>query len=227
MTQPRAAIEPLGEFSYLVRWPDQTIVPAVLDQVQRLSRRLRAAKIPGLLDLVPAYASLGVVFEPTLEAAVREQRQAELERAMQDCLDETQAATAETATVVEIPVRYGQAFGADFSDLCQRAGMSSEQLIEAHCAPLYTVAMIGFAPGFPYLIGLDPRLHCPRHSTPRTQVAAGSVGIAGAQTGIYPHAGPGGWQLIGQTPLPLFEAADDPPSRLQPGDRVRFLPVSD
>ena len=87
--------------------------------------------------------------------------------------------------------------------------------------------MLGFAPGFPYLIGLDPRLHCPRHATPRHQVPAGSVGIAGAQTGIYPHPGPGGWQLIGHTHSPLFDPHSASPSLLLPGDRVRFRPLSD
>ena len=105
----------------------------------------------------------------------------------------------------------------------QHAGLGQDAVIARHCTAEYRVAMLGFSPGFPYLLGLDPRLAMPRLDTPRTHVSAGSVGIGGAQTGIYPQAGPGGWRIIGRTALVLFDALHDPPTLLAPGDRVRFI----
>ena len=102
-------------------------------------------------------------------------------------------------------------------------GSTKTTVIVRHCAVEYRVAMLGFSPGFPYLLGLDPRLAMPRLDTPRTRVAAGSIGIGGAQTGIYPQAGPGGWRIIGRTALALFDPLHDPPTLLAPGDRVRFI----
>ena len=130
-----------------------------------------------------------------------------------------------TARTVEIPVVYGGDCGPDLDSAAAELGMTAEQLLQRHANGEYTVAMIGFAPGFPYLLGLDPALALPRLATPRTKVAAGSVGIGGAQTGIYPRESPGGWRLIGRTPLVLFDPAREPPALLAPGDRVRFVAV--
>jgi KipI family sensor histidine kinase inhibitor len=124
---------------------------------------------------------------------------------------------------VEIPVRYGSEHGPDLAALAAHAGLGEDDVIARHCAGEYRVAMLGFSPGFPYLLGLDPLLAMPRLDTPRTRVAAGSVGIGGAQTGIYPQAGPGGWRIIGRTALALFDPLHDPPTLLAPGDRVRFI----
>ncbi|WP_373974629.1 5-oxoprolinase subunit PxpB [Chitinibacter sp. SCUT-21] len=124
---------------------------------------------------------------------------------------------------VEIPVVYGGNAGPDLEFVAEQASMSVQQVIEAHCTPLYQVLCIGFLPGFPYLAGLAPVLHTPRRAEPRSQVPAGSVGIGGAQTGIYPCSSPGGWHLIGRTALTLFDANANPPCRLQAGDRVRFV----
>jgi KipI family sensor histidine kinase inhibitor len=129
------------------------------------------------------------------------------------------------ARLVEIPVCYGGDFGPDLDALADHARLGAEEVVERHAGAMYTVAMLGFAPGFPYLFGLDPALHMPRRASPRTRVPAGSVAIGGAQTGIYPSELPGGWQLIGRTPLVLFDADRDPPSLLMPGDRVRFVAI--
>jgi KipI family sensor histidine kinase inhibitor len=126
---------------------------------------------------------------------------------------------------VEIPVAYGGEAGPDLESAAAELGMTPTQLAQRHAAGEYTVAMIGFAPGFPYLLGLDPALALPRLPTPRTAVPAGSVGIGGAQTGIYPRESPGGWRVIGCTPLALFDPAREPPALLAPGDRVRFVRV--
>jgi KipI family sensor histidine kinase inhibitor len=128
--------------------------------------------------------------------------------------------------LVELPVLYGGADGPDLDAVAAQAGLSPAEVIERHAAGDYAVAMLGFAPGFPYLLGLDPALATPRLQTPRTRVAAGSVGIGGAQTGIYPRPGPGGWRIIGRTSAVLFDPGRSSPSLLLPGDRVRFRPAS-
>lgn len=124
---------------------------------------------------------------------------------------------------VEIPVIYGGELGEDLVEVAQYHHCSPKDIIAAHSAPIYTVYMIGFQPGFPYLGGLPESLHTPRRAVPRTLVPAGSVGIGGAQTGVYPFASPGGWQLIGHTALPLFDKTQTPPTLLQAGDTVQFV----
>ncbi|RKP58548.1 5-oxoprolinase subunit PxpB [Pararobbsia silviterrae] len=126
--------------------------------------------------------------------------------------------------LIELPVHYGGVDGPDIEAVARHAGLSVEALIERHAQTEYTVYFLGFQPGFAYLGGLDPALAAPRRKEPRVRVPAGSVGIGGAQTGVYPTASPGGWQLIGRTPATLFDAERDPPSLLAPGDRVRFVP---
>ncbi|MDE2055050.1 MAG: 5-oxoprolinase subunit PxpB, partial [Xanthomonadaceae bacterium] len=126
---------------------------------------------------------------------------------------------------VEIPLCYGGEYGPDLDAVAVHARLPRGDVIARHTATEYAVAMLGFAPGFPYLLGLDPALQVPRRTTPRTRVPAGSVAIGGAQTGIYPRELPGGWHLIGRTPLALFDPAREPPCLLAPGDRVRFRAI--
>ena len=130
------------------------------------------------------------------------------------------------ARIVEIPVCYGGEYGPDIGDVAARAGLGEGAVAARHAAASYRVAMLGFSPGFPFLLGLPPELACPRRDTPRASVPAGSVGIAGAQTGVYPLESPGGWRIIGRTPLALFDVLREPPALLQPGDRVRFVAIS-
>jgi allophanate hydrolase subunit 1 len=127
---------------------------------------------------------------------------------------------------VEIPVCYGGEHGPDLDAVAAHAGLSRDEVVARHAGAGYTVAMLGFAPGFPYLLGLDPALHVPRRANPRTRVPSGSVAIGGAQTGIYPRELPGGWHLIGRTPRALFDPARNPPCLLAPGDRVRFRTIT-
>lgn len=127
---------------------------------------------------------------------------------------------------IVIPVCYGDEFGPDLLEVAAHAGITHHEVVARHTATEYTVAMLGFAPGFPYLLGLDPALHVPRRANPRTRVPAGSVAIGGAQTGIYPRELPGGWHLIGRTPLTLFDPDRKPPCLLAPGDRVRFRAIN-
>ena len=211
--EPR--VESLADDAWLVVL-GTGIDPAANRRVHGLAARLREAAPPWLVDLVPAYSSLAVFFDPGSVDGTQVRRWL-LARA-----GGAEAAPAARARTVEVPAAYGGDFGPDLAPAAATLGLDPDALAAAHCSGTYTVAMVGFAPGFPYLSGLDPALALARHRTPRTRVAAGSIGIGGAQTGMYPREGPGGWQLLGRTPLRLFEAAAEPPALLQPGDRVRF-----
>ena len=208
--------EALSDDAWLLRFGDR--IDADLNaRVHALASRLRTQPPAWLRDLVPAYASLGVFFDTAVDPnRVRDELSALLAG------DDSRATNAPVRTV-EIAVAYGGEHGPDLDSSAAELGLSPQSLVQRHSAVVYTVAMIGFAPGFPYLIGLDPALALPRLATPRARVPAGSIAIGGAQTGIYPRESPGGWRLIGRTEQSLFEPKRDPPTLLQPGDRVRFV----
>jgi len=222
MSAPR--FEPLGDDALLVRFGD-AIDAAVNRRVHALAARLRVQRPAWLRDLVPAYASLAVFFDAA--AIAGDAPHTVVRGALSVLLEDDAPAPAAEGTLHEIPVRYGGTFGEDLADAARDLGLDEATLVARHCAPVYTVAMIGFAPGFPYLLGLDPALALPRLATPRTRVPAGSVAIGGAQAGIYPRESPGGWRLLGRTPRVLFDASRATPSLLQPGDRVRFVPIDE
>lgn len=142
---------------------------------------------------------------------------------LQSWWEKSEALVLETREIT-IPVIYGGAAGPDLEVVARHSKLTAKQVVEAHAAGRYVVFFIGFQPGFPYLAGLDERLYTPRRAEPRIQVPAGSVGIGGSQTGVYPLAAPGGWQLIGQTSVALFTPEQQPPTFLRPGDNVRFVP---
>jgi KipI family sensor histidine kinase inhibitor len=183
-----------------------------LEMVHRLHAALRELDPPGVVELVPAYRTVLIVADPGQAEALDDlaARLPGLE------LPPAEAVAGET---VEIPVRYD---GEDLPEVAGLTGLEPDEVVRRHTAPEYTVAFLGFSPGFPYLVGLDPALEVPRRDTPRTSIPAGSVGLAGNQTGIYPTATPGGWQLIGRTEVTLFDPARDPPALLAPGTRLRF-----
>ncbi|MEQ1511396.1 MAG: 5-oxoprolinase subunit PxpB [Lysobacteraceae bacterium] len=187
--------------------------------VHAIVARIRAAAPSWLRDIVPAYTSIGVFFDSNIGADTAR------DWLRSQCLADIETTTAPSSRIVEIPVCYGGAHGEDLDAAATALGIAATELIARHLTALYTVAMIGFAPGFPYLSGLDPMLALPRLATPRTRVPAGSVAIGGVQTGIYPRESPGGWRLLGRTPLRLFDAQRTPPSLLAPGDRVRFVAI--
>ncbi len=178
------------------------------------------------LECVPAYASLLLRFDSMAWAGESGDPHQHVRDAVQGAL--ANAVVAHTATHEHlIPVCYGGAYGPDLDDVAKHAGLATDIVISRHVAADYRVGMIGFAPGFPYLLGLDQALAMPRRSDPRQRVPAGSVAIGGEQTGIYPRELPGGWQLIGCTPLRLFDLTNDSPSLLAPGDRVRFSVIDE
>ncbi|MCK7594143.1 5-oxoprolinase subunit PxpB [Pseudomarimonas salicorniae] len=214
-----------GEDCLCLRWPP-AIDTALNTQVHLWNEAIRGLSLPGMVDAVPCYSSLALHFDP----------QAQLDRPAIEAHVTALAAgisndlrPSGSATPVELPVCYHATQAPDLDAAAERLGLTVEALIERHTDPVYQVALLGFAPGFPYLLGMDPGLALPRHSQPRPRVAAGSVGIAGGQTGIYPQPSPGGWQLVGRTPWRLFDpqrAPPAPPARLAPGARVRFVPIS-
>lgn len=200
-------------------------------RVHALTDRIDAAAVPGLIELVPSYASLGVRYDVLYWAGQGHTAFEAIVGVLQALLQEPhcqhEPVARDSARQIEIPVCYGGALGIDLDAVARACGMDAEAVIRCHSEAQYSVAMLGFAPGFPYLIGLDPRLHLARRGDPRQQVPAGSVAIGGAQTGIYPRALPGGWHLIGTTPLRLFDPEAPKPCLLAPGDRVRFQRISE
>jgi KipI family sensor histidine kinase inhibitor len=190
-------------------------------RVRRLFHFLQTEPPAGVLNLHPAYASLLVSYDPLL--ADREALVREVERGAAGQAD----AEPPEPRLVEIPVCYGGEFGPDLGEVASACGLHPSEVIREHTTAEYLVHFLGFSPGFPYLGGMSPRIAAPRRATPRKRVPAGSVAIGGNQTGVYPLPSPGGWRLIGRTPLALFEAARTPPALLALGDIVRFVPVSE
>jgi KipI family sensor histidine kinase inhibitor len=215
--------EPLAEDALLLRFGERIDVAingrvhAAVDILQR--------QLPQL-ECVPAYASVLLRFDPQAWAGTNSTPHQALERAIRVALGTGEAAR-QAFRMQEIPVCYGGAFGPDLATVAQHLELPTDAVIARHTGADYRVAMIGFAPGFPYLLGLDPTLAMPRRRDPRQCVPAGSVAIGGAQTGIYPESLPGGWQLIGRTPLRLFDVGATPPSLLAAGDRVRLRAIDE
>ena len=214
-------LHPLGDRALLVRLGD-SIDAATHRRVRALCARLEARPPPGLTEYVPAYASVAVHYAPAALPPGRAPHQQTAD-ALGAALSARDDAEPPPPRVVELPVLYGGEAGPDLEELARHHGLTPEEVVRLHTAGDYLVYMLGFAPGFPYLGGLDERLATPRRATPRTHVPAGSVGIGGAQTGVYPIDSPGGWHLIGRTPLRLFDPQADPPTLLRMGDRVRFV----
>ncbi len=210
---------PASDASLLIVFGDEPREEHQRD-VLNLFLRLQSSQDTRIRNLHPAYSSLLIDFDPlTTDHEVMAQVVEAL--AVSDA-DAIQLSVRE----VVIPVCYGGEFGPDLHFVAEHAHVSTDELIRLHSSAEYSVAFMGFSPGFGYLTGLPEALAVPRHATPRKLVATGSVGIAGKQTGVYPLASPGGWQLIGRTPLRMFDAQNAPPSRLQVGDRVVFKPIT-
>lgn len=217
---PRFRMEPFGESAIIVLLGN-SIDEANYRQLAALSRAIQEKPPLGFTELVPAYNSLLVVFDPlksdtdTISAAVR---------ALAATLPPIAAAAAKD--IIELPVAYGGSHGPDLESVAAQAGLSADEVMAIHSSRPYLVYMLGFTPGFPYLGGMDQRIAAPRLRTPRTKVPAGSVGIADTQTGVYPLESPGGWNLIGRTPLALFDPDRQDPALLAPGKYVHFMPIS-
>lgn len=217
---------PLGDASLLIEL-GHTIDAATHAHVRAAFDALTGADIPGIIDIVPAYTGLAVHYEPLMFAGRDAAPYDNVRRAVVHVVDGIEPGRIQDGRTIEIPVRYGGADGPDLEHVAGSAGLSTAEVIALHAGAEYTVYMIGFTPGFPYLGGLPPQLATPRRASPRQAVPAGSVGIAGSQAGVYPLRTPGGWQIIGRTDERLFRPELDPPTLLRIGDRVRFLNMRD
>lgn len=193
---------------------------AINRRVTALQGAIGSAGLRGITDLIPAYADLTVCYDCTVISAKALQRQ------LRRLLDGLSVAGQDRRRVFRLPVCYGGDYGPDLDFVCHHSGLSAQEVIALHSAPDYLIYMLGFLPGFAYLGGLDPRLHTPRLDSPRTCIPAGSVGIGGAQTGVYPLASPGGWQLLGRTPVSVFDRQRQEPILYRAGDLVHFVPIS-
>jgi inhibitor of KinA len=199
---------------------DQHISPATHQQVAKLLRLLELQPLTGIVNLHPAYCSVLVKFDAL------KLRHEEIEARLRPYLDRLVEVSLPEPRHREIPVCYGGEYGPDLEEVSETHSLSVEQVIDLHVSATYIVYFLGFVPGFAYLGGLPEALVTPRLATPRRRVPPGSVGIAGQQSGIYPFATPGGWRLIGRTPLAMFRPDRTDMSLLSIGDRVHFVPIS-
>ena len=223
-------IEPLGDCALLVRLGDR-IDDGLNRRAHALAALLSKSHLPGVGDVSAAFASVCIRYDPGAWAdpVTAQSPYQRLSAAIVELIRSTRTSASlprqSTERPFEIPVCYGGHYGADIEVVAAQAGIDNNEVIARHSAGAYRVAMLGFMPGFAYLTGLDPALHTPRRATPRTRVPAGSVAIGAAQTGIYPRELPGGWQLIGRTPLILFDPGRAQPALLSPGQSVRFCAI--
>ena len=203
----------LGATAILIEWP-QIISEEILTDILSFQSSIEKSTPSGLIELVSAYASLTLIFEDTkdIESITKELKALYTARISNPSNNKTWV----------IPVCYEEQFGIDLQEISSALKLSKQEIIDLHISQSYRVHFIGFLPGFLYLGGLNGKLHCPRKETPRLEIKKGSVGIGGSQTGIYPIASPGGWNIIGSTPIPLFDNSKSHPCFVSPGDTIKF-----
>lgn len=219
--EPRILI--CGEDALVVEFGD-AVDPAINDRVYALAESVEAAGHASVVELVPTYRSLLVQYD--VELSTVDDMTSFLDGLVGRMGPVKDNDDNGPRRIYELPVKYGGEQGEDLDDVAEHAGVTADEVIAIHSGTDYRVFMLGFAPGFPYLGGMDERIATPRLASPRVRVPAGSVGIAESQTGVYPMASPGGWRLIGNTPVSLFDPASDPPVPFLPGSFIRFVPVT-
>ncbi len=209
-------IVPLGDAALLIQVGDEIDI-TINQNVHTLAALIDISPLDGVIETVPAYSTLLIQYDPLMLTYTK------IRKWVRTKLDQLEGAISRKPRQIQVPVRYGGEFGVDLESVASNCGLSVEDVIRFHSARQYTVYMMGFTPGFPYLGKLDDAIIMPRLQTPRTYVPAGTVAIAGSQTGIYPIDSPGGWRLIGWTPLQLFDLDSQSPFLFSPGDEVKFV----
>ena len=233
VTKAPAVISPLGDSALVITFGD-SIQYDIHKQIKTCKDSIELNPFPGFIECVPAFTNLTIFYNPLeVVAAVKKKEKKEfvspfkvVSSILQSKLENEQTEKELDHRTVSIPVCYGGEYGPDLEYVARHHNLTPEEVTSIHSEGEYLAYMIGFAPGFPFLGGLSEKIATPRRSSPRTSIPAGSVGIAGMQTGVYPISTPGGWQLIGQTPIKLFLPEQNPPSLLQAGDIVKFEPIS-
>jgi inhibitor of KinA len=209
-------IVPAGDAAVLVQLGDEIDI-AINQYVHALAALINVSPLSGLIETVPAYGTLLVHYDPLILSFVH------IRNYLREKITQVHDNVSPDRKQLEIPVRYGGEYGVDLESVAHHCQLQIEDVIRIHSEKIYTVFMMGFTPGFPYMGKLDDAIRMPRLETPRTRVPAGTVAIAGSQTGIYPIDSPGGWQLIGWTPLQLFNPESESPFLFSPGDEVKFI----
>jgi KipI family sensor histidine kinase inhibitor len=210
----------MGDRGLLLEFGDE-ISAEVNEKVRRMTLAIQAESIDGMIETVPTYRSLLVLYNPLILPVD------ELKKRLIRLEEELKQTSFPDPKLTKIPVLYGGTYGPDLEGVARHLQISPEEVVRLHCSKPYFIYMIGFMPGFPYMGELPDTLITPRLKTPRLSVPAGSVAIAQKQTGIYPMESPGGWQILGRTPIKLFDPEKDPPALLQMGDLVQFYPISE
>ena len=212
-------MRPCGDRALLVVLGD-SIDENVNNRVNALADKLRERNVPGVQEPVPSFCSLLINYAPEIISFT------ELKCCIAEVMQELSVDEEQRSRLLHIPCCYGGHFGPDMDFAVRHTGLAKEEIIALHSAPVYKVYMLGFLPGFVYLGGLDPRLELPRLKSPRLAIPRGAVGIGGKQTGVYPLASPGGWQLLGATPLEFYDPERPEPILCRAGDRIVFEPIS-
>lgn len=209
-----------GDSSLLVQMT-QEIRPDINGKLSALVKLIKEQKVEGVIDTIPAFCSLLINYNPRVVSY------GELKKRIESMIKVDVTLGEHHKKVFEIPVCYGGEYGPDLSTIAKHGGISEKKVIEIHSGKDYLIYMLGFLPGFTYLGGLDERIHTPRLPNPRLRIPAGSVGIGGSQTGIYPMDSPGGWQLMGKTPIKTYDPGRAKPILMEAGDYIRFVPIEE
>lgn len=209
-----------GDSSILIEFGKE-INPETNRKITTIMQLIKDQQIEGVVDMIPAFCSLLINYDPRILCYGKMQKR------LYALVKMDVRYQAGRKKVFEIPVCYGGVYGPDMDTIAAHAGLTQEEVIKIHSSKDYLIYMLGFLPGFCYLGGLDERIHTPRLANPRVKIAAGSVGIGGSQTGIYPLDSPGGWQLMGMTPVKTYDPDRKRPILLEAGDYIRFIPVDE
>lgn len=217
----KPTISPVGDCAISIDF-GQVIDPKINRHIRQTIERIQELKLDGITELVPTYCALLIQYDAMLYSY------SDICNLMEPLLEASATDDAnERVTVIEIPTVYGGEFGPDLGFVASHNNLSEDEVVSIHSGTDYLVYMLGFIPGFTYLGGMDPRIATPRLSSPRTLIPAGSVGIAGEQTGTYPSDSPGGWQIIGRTPVTMYDMSKEQAALLSAGDYVRYVPIDE